>query len=136
MVQEAYDTHNYAFLRQLWDMLIYTGQKPDEERYQKYLEDMTTQRNLAECYHALNVFNISSHPNGLVPGEDKVRQIDIPVMITRGDQDLVVTKDMTDELREDYGDRATYHEFTGSGHSPLIDDREELIHVLDEFLKQ
>lgn len=42
-------------------------------------------------------------------------------------EDLVVTKEMTDELREDYGDHAVYRQLTGCGHSPLIDDLDQLI---------
>ncbi|MFS0674473.1 alpha/beta fold hydrolase [Ornithinibacillus sp. 179-J 7C1 HS] len=132
-VQGAYDSKNYDLLRQTWDMVIYTDNKPDEERYQKYLEDMTTQRNLAEVYHALNIFNISSVHNGLTEGEDRVKDIDIPVLIAWGENDLVVTKQMTEEIREDFGDKAVYKELKGCGHSPLIDDLNLLIGVMEEF---
>lgn len=132
-VQGAYDSKNYDLLRQTWDMVIYTDNKPDEERYQRYLEDMTTQRNLAEVYHALNIFNISSVHNGLTEGEDRVKDIDIPVLIAWGENDLVVTKQMTEEIREDFGDKAVYKELKGCGHSPLIDDLNLLIGVMEEF---
>jgi len=36
IVQLAYDTLNYDFLKQMWDMTIYINNKPDEERYKKY----------------------------------------------------------------------------------------------------
>lgn len=133
MVQTAYDTLNYDFLQQMWDTVIYTNKKPNPERYQKYLRDMTTQRNLAECYHALNTFNISNVHNGIVEGENKVKDIDIPVMIAWGEHDLVVTKQMTDELREDYGEQAVYKELKNCGHSPQIDDPDQLLHVMEEF---
>ncbi|MFC4023308.1 alpha/beta fold hydrolase [Oceanobacillus longus] len=134
MVQTAYDTLNYDFLKQVWDMSIYVNNQPDEERYQKYLEDMTTQRNLAECYHALNTFNISDGHNGLVAGENRVKDITIPVMIAWGEHDMVVTKQMTDELIEDFGDQAVNKELQGCGHSPLIDDLEQLLQTMEDFL--
>ncbi|WP_164670160.1 intracellular short-chain-length polyhydroxyalkanoate depolymerase [Virgibacillus doumboii] len=136
LVQGAYDAKNYDLLRQTWDMLIYRKDKPDSNRYEKYLEDMTTQRNLAETYHVLNIFNISHVHNGLTEGNGKIGKIEIPIMITRGDEDLVVTKEMTDELIEDYGDKAVYKELTGCGHSPLVDDLEGLLETMESFFKE
>lgn len=133
-VQHAYDMKNYDILRQTWDMVIYNHNRPDEGRYQKYLEDMTTQRNLGEVYQALNLFNISAVHNGLTNGENRVKDIEIPVLITWGEQDLVVTKDMTQEIIEDFGEKASYKELTGCGHSPLIDDLNQLLTVMEEFL--
>ncbi|WP_047983101.1 intracellular short-chain-length polyhydroxyalkanoate depolymerase [Ornithinibacillus californiensis] len=132
-VQGAYDTKNYDVLRQVWEAVIYTHNKPDEERYQKYLEDMTTQRNLAEIYQALNTFNISSVHNGLTEGENRIKDINIPVLIAWGERDLVVTRSMTDEIREDFGDKAVYKELKGCGHSPIIDDLDQLLGVMEDF---
>ncbi|MEC5425617.1 alpha/beta hydrolase [Virgibacillus sp. C22-A2] len=132
-VQTAYDTLNYDFLRQMWDMVIYNNNKPEEEKYQKYLADMTSQRNLAECYHALNYFNLSDVHNGLVEGEGKIKNINVPVMIAWGENDMVVTRQMTDELIEDYGEKAVYKELDGCGHSPFIDDPEQLLNVMEQF---
>ena len=95
----AYDHRNHELLRAIWDALIYTGKKPEPERYEKYLDDMCTQRNLAEVYQALNLFNISKHDNGLGKGTRRSQAIiRIPVLAIRGDRDLVVTEKMTDEL--------------------------------------
>ncbi|GAA3325908.1 hypothetical protein GCM10020331_059680 [Ectobacillus funiculus] len=56
---------------------------------------MITQRNLADVYHSLNTFNISMKYNGLTQGSDKVNAITIPVLVLRGDEDLVITDEMT-----------------------------------------
>lgn len=135
-VQGAYDSKNYDALKQLWESVIYTHNKPDEERYQKYLEDMTTQRNLAEVYHALNTFNISAVHNGLVKGTNQVKDINVPVLITWGENDLVVTREMTEEIREDFGERAAYKELKGCGHSPIIDDLEQLVGTMEDFFAE
>lgn len=136
LVQGAYDTKNYELLRQTWDMLIYRKNKPETKRYEKYLADMTTQRNLAETYHVLNIFNLSNVHNGLTEGQKKIKHITIPVLIAWGDEDLVVTKKMTDELIADYGEKAVYKELTGSGHSPIIDDLSQLVELLEEFFSK
>lgn len=134
LVQKAYDTTNTTFLKQLWEKLIYVKNKPDPYRYKKYLVDMTTQRNLAECYDALNKFNISHHHNGLVSGEGKIINMAIPIMIIYGELDKVITKEMTDELKEDYGSLVTYRELKQCGHSPLIDKPQQLVQEIDDFI--
>ncbi|WP_077324446.1 intracellular short-chain-length polyhydroxyalkanoate depolymerase [Virgibacillus siamensis] len=136
LIQGAYDTNNYDLLRQTWNMLIYRNREPDPERYDHYLADMTTQRNLAETYHVLNWFNISNVHNGLVDGNGKMEHITIPVLIAWGNEDLVVTKQMTDELIEDYGEKAIYKELPGSGHSPLIDNLDQLLRTMEDFLTE
>ncbi|WP_241657238.1 alpha/beta fold hydrolase [Halobacillus salinus] len=121
MVNGAYETGNHALLRQIWDAAIYVHNRPDEERYAKYLEDMTTQRNLAETYHVLNHHHVD------------VSGIEVPVWISWGEDDLVVTKQMTEELRADFGDTAAYQEFKQCGHSPLIDVPDELVSSMERF---
>ncbi|MGP4071740.1 alpha/beta fold hydrolase [Piscibacillus sp. B03] len=53
-----------------------------------------------------------------------------------GENDLVVTKPMTDEIVEDLGDRATYKNLEGCGHSPLIDDLDQLKHTIEDYLER
>jgi len=49
-VQTAYDQENRGFLKAMWNMLIYTHRQPVESHYDEYVDDMLTQRNLAEVY--------------------------------------------------------------------------------------
>ncbi|MBA4535719.1 alpha/beta hydrolase [Bacillus aquiflavi] len=134
-VQAAYDMKNREFLKTLWNMLIYTHNQPDEQRYEQYIDDMMTQRNLAEVYYALNTFNISHHSNEVCAGTNKVKNINIPVLVLRGEQDLVVTAQMTEEIVADLGAIARYVELKGCGHSPLVDDIEQTLSVIYEFLE-
>ncbi|KAB2336331.1 alpha/beta hydrolase [Cytobacillus depressus] len=135
-IQTAYDTRNKEVLKGIWNALIYRDHQPSEEHYDEYLEDMLTQRNLADIYYSLNTFNISEHDNGLVKGNGLLKNIHIPVLVLRGDRDLVVNDNMTKEIIEDLGEIATYVELEGCGHSPLIDNLDMLIHVMDQFLRQ
>ncbi|MFC3883664.1 alpha/beta fold hydrolase [Bacillus songklensis] len=134
-VQTAYDTKNQAFLKQMWNMLVYRTNQPSEEKYREYLDDMLTQRNLADVYHCLNVFNISHINNEAAKGTGEVSKIDIPVLVLRGDHDLVVTDKMTKEILKDLGKRATYVELKHCGHSPLVDNLDLLTNHISEFLK-
>lgn len=134
-IQNAYDMKNKQFLKTLWDMLIYRKHQPNDERYDEYLDDMLTQRNLAEVYQALNTFNISEVHNGLTEGSGLVSNISIPALVLRGDEDLVVTDQMTREILADLSNNATYIELAGCGHSPLVDDLEKLLRIVSEFIE-
>ncbi|MBT2659947.1 alpha/beta hydrolase [Bacillus sp. ISL-45] len=135
-VQTAYDQQNKGFLKAMWNMLIYTDRQPEERHYDEYVDDMLTQRNLAEVYHSLNTFNISALNNGLKDGTDQVKDIQIPVLVLRGDRDLVVTKGMADEIIEDFAGRARFAELQDCGHSPLVDDLNQLLKHIEGFLAE
>ncbi|RLQ97534.1 alpha/beta hydrolase [Falsibacillus albus] len=133
-VQLAYDQNNRDFLKAMWNMLIYTHNKPCEEHFEAYVDDMRTQRNLADVYQALNTFNISEHHNGLVEGNGKAKEITIPVLVLRGDRDYVVHSQMVKEILDDLGSNAQFKELKNCGHSPLIDDLGQLLQEVSEFL--
>lgn len=133
-VQGLYDTQNREGLKGLWNALIYTHKQPDEKKYDEYVSDMLTQRNLADVYHSLNTFNISNVHNGLSQGTNQAKDVTIPVLILRGDRDYVVSEEMTQEIVEDLGENATYIPLTNTGHSPLIDDLPQLTQRIEEFL--
>lgn len=132
----AYANRDKAFLRQLWNMLIYTKRQPGEARYEEYLDDMLTQRNLPDIYQALNVFNISHHANGLTAGTGDVGKIVAQALVLYGEHDQVVVKSMTDELVADLGGRAEAVMLEGCGHSPLIDDLAQLVVKMEQFLQK
>ncbi|SEI80524.1 Pimeloyl-ACP methyl ester carboxylesterase [Bhargavaea ginsengi] len=135
-MQELYDTKNRDGLKAVWNAAIYTKRQPDPERYDMYVDDMLTQRNLADVYHALNTFNISNAHNGLTEGTDQAKDIRIPVLVLRGDRDLVVTKEMADEIMADLGDNAVFVSLEDNGHSPLVDDLDGLKKSIETFLAE
>lgn len=135
-IQHAYDTGKHDTLKAIWNALIYRKKQPDEAKYTEYVNDMITQRNLAEVYHSLNTFNISEKHNGLLEGTNQVKDIKIPVLVLRGDEDLVVTDHMTKEILEDFEGRATYVELAGCGHSPLVDNLDLLVEQVANFLER
>ncbi|MFJ5769871.1 alpha/beta fold hydrolase [Psychrobacillus sp. NPDC093180] len=135
-MQGLYDMKNKAGLRAVWNAAIYTHNQPKEENYDAYLDDMLTQRNLADVYHALNTFNISSIDNQAAKGTNQAKDITIPVLILRGDRDFVVTEEMTQEIVADLGENATYIPLTNCGHSPLIDDLEQLTNRIENFISK
>ncbi|MCD8509449.1 MAG: alpha/beta hydrolase [Bacillus sp. (in: Bacteria)] len=129
-IQKAYGEKDEGFLKGVWNQLIYTANQPTPERYAEYLEDMCTQRNLVDIYHANNHFNISEEGTG------EVAKIKAPVLVLQGERDLVVSHDMIQEIRDDFGSQASYHLLKGCGHSPLVDDLPQLLDVMERFIDQ
>jgi pimeloyl-ACP methyl ester carboxylesterase len=132
--ETAYKNKDRQFLKFVFDAVIYTKNQPDSARYIEYIDDMLTQRNYAETVHALNQFNIGKEHNGLVQGNGLASTINTPTLVLRGDRDLIITEDMINEIMNDIGDYAEFVELKDCGHSPLIDDLDQLLNIISEFL--
>lgn len=134
-VLKAYETRNKEFLKALWNTVIYTTKQPLENLYDQYIEDMLTQRNLTDIYHALNTFNISDVHNGLVEGTGKAKEIKVPTLVLWGENDLVITEQMTREIIEDFKGLPKLVYLKGCGHSPIIDNLSLLKIEIENFLE-
>lgn len=135
-IQGLYDRKDRDGLKALWNAGIYTKSQPDPALYEEYVDDMLTQRNLADVYHALNTFNISSTANEAAPGTGEIDSIQVPVLLISGDRDYIVNQQMTDELEKDFNGRAKRVQLQDTGHSPLVDNLEQLVEEMDRFLKE
>lgn len=133
-IVNAYKNKDTKTLRKIWEQTIYTHNKPEESRYVDYLDDMLTQRNLVDVDYALATFNISNSDNGVILGNNDVEKINIPTLIIQGDRDLVVPMDMAKGIKEGIGDNAKLTILKDSGHSPLIDNLNELIQNIIDFI--
>lgn len=133
-MQTLYDTKNREGLKAVWNALIYTHTQPSTGQYEAYVDDMLTQRNLADVYHALNTFNISAVNNEVSEGHNEVAKIQIPTLVLYGDRDYVVVESMTKEIIEDFKGRAKVKRLIGCGHSALIDDLPQLIKEIEHFV--
>lgn len=134
-IQAMYNQNNREGLQFIWDSAIYTHNKPDANRYEAYVDDMLTQRNLADVYHALNTFNISAMDHDAAIGTNQVRTITIPVLVLYGDRDLVVPEIMAQEIMKDFDGHAQGHKLANCGHSPLVDDLNQLTTVIEQFIE-
>ncbi len=135
-IKNAQENGNKAVLRQVWNELIYHENKPDPEKYEEYLDDILTQRNLVDIYYSLAHFNISPEHNGLKPGNNRAAEIEAPTLVLRGDRDRVITEDMAQQTADDIGENAELVHLEGCGHSPLIDDMEQLLDVILNFIDE
>lgn len=132
-VLDAYANRNKEYMKMLWNMVIYTHNKPSEELYNEYVEDMFTQRNLVDVDYALVVFNISEEHNGVVEGNGLVNKIEVPTLVLQGDRDYVVPRYMGEGIAEGIGENAKLVIIENCGHSPLIDAMPVLVDEIRQF---
>jgi pimeloyl-ACP methyl ester carboxylesterase len=133
-VLQAYEQKNKELMRTIWNAVIYTQNQPDEERYEMYLDDMMTQRNLVDVDYSLVHFNISHGYNGVVEGNGRIDQIQCPVLVFQGDRDYVVPPTMGEGIRDALGEKAIY-EHGDWGHSPFVDVPDMVCERIVSFLK-
>ncbi len=133
-MQTLYDTKDRDGLKMVWNAAIYTHNKPEESKYEQYIDDMLTQRNLADVYHVLNTFNISHVDHEAAKGTGEIDKINLPILNLYGERDLVVPFIMTQEIIEDFGNKASSVKLVNCGHSPLIDDLQQLTREIEKFL--
>ncbi|TDT57253.1 alpha/beta fold hydrolase [Fonticella tunisiensis] len=133
-LKSTFEKKNVADIKKICDSEIYTIKKPDESRYDKYAEEITKQRNIVDFNYGLSIFNISHVNNGVVNGTGEVDRITMPVLVVQGDKDKLVTMDMAREIKDGIGDNAELVILKDSGHVPFVDNPEDLIKAVVEFI--
>ena len=133
-ILKAYRTRNKEYLRWVWDMLVYTDNKPADREYGEYLEDMLTQRNYVDIYFAMSRFNISHQNNGVVDGTGAVDKIVIPTLVIHGEKDRVIHQQTAREIVNSIGSNAELVILRDTGHSPLVDNLIGTVSVITEFM--
>lgn len=131
---QALEKRDKEYYRMIWNLLIYTHNQPNPEKYEEYLDDMLTQRNLVDVDYALVTFNMSDESNGVTKGTSEVHQIVAPTLVLQGDRDYVVPKEMADEIASAIP-HAKFVLLPDCGHSPLVDCLDELVQHIKAFVK-
>lgn len=133
-VLKAIENNDAQFYRMLWDMAIYTaGNKPAEEDYVRYIEEMLLQRNLVDVDYALTRFNISHVDNGYSVGTGEVDKIKCPVLILQGNKDYVVPMAMATGIHEALKDNSKLVILDNSGHNPMVDQFDLVVQSIKEI---
>lgn len=134
-VLNAFRNRDKGFFRKVWDILIYSDNKPVEEDYEEYLEDILTQRNYVDMYFAMSRFNISDQNNGVVDGTGEVDKIAAPTLVIHGDRDLVIPRQTASEVVDSIGSNAELVILPNTGHSPLVDSLTKTISMITGFME-
>ncbi|MED0965587.1 alpha/beta hydrolase [Bacillus paramycoides] len=133
-VVDAIKNMNKVYYRTVWNLLIYTHNQPESERYEKYLDDMLTQRNFVDINYSLVTFNISDEHNGVVQGNGRIHRIQVPTLVIQGDRDYVVPQVVGEELAK-HLPNAKLMILEDCGHSPFIDCLDVFIQHVENWLE-
>lgn len=134
-ILDAYKNKDKKTMKMIWNNTIYTDNKPQPEKYNEYIEDMFTQRNLVDVDYALVHFNISNQETKLEKPEKKAQKINVPTLILYGDKDKVVSEQMAHDIDNDIGSNSKLVYLKGCGHSPLVDDLKQLKRKIINFIE-
>jgi pimeloyl-ACP methyl ester carboxylesterase len=134
-ILDAYEAKNKEFIRLVWDSAIYIFKKPDEIRYDAYLDEIIKQRNLVDIDYALVHFNISDEHNGVVQGSGEINKLKTPTLIIQGEDDVIVPKAMGIEIANAIGDVARLELLPNGGHAPLEDNLNRFMNLILDFLQ-
>lgn len=116
--------NNVMGIQAILDQMLYTHRKPDNGRYGHYIRAVLQQRNIADVYYALHTFNIV----------DEIDEIHVPILVIYGDRDYVVSKEMTEEIITDFGDKAQVLQLKDCGHAPMVDQLPLLTEAIEKFI--
>lgn len=119
----------------MWETMVYTHNTPEQDRYEEYIEDSFTQRNLLDVYHALVHFNISDEATERAEGSGIASDIEAPTAVLHGDRDLIIPPETGRQIVADIGDNAEFIALEDSGHSPFVDDLEQLLEKMTTFIE-
>lgn len=133
-VSDAIEKKDKAFLRALFNAVVYTNRQSADERYEQYLGEMLLQRNLVDVYNALNTFNISHVDNGAFPGTGVVERIQAPTLVLWGAGDAVISEQMMLEIKEDLGATARLVRLDECRHAPQVDDVQLVAELIEQFI--
>jgi 2-hydroxy-6-oxonona-2,4-dienedioate hydrolase len=134
----AFKNKDKAFVRGLWDMVVYNHKKPQPELYELLIDDVLTQVNLVDIYFALSNFNLTDDFNGVIPGNRLIHNFKKPSLILHGEDDLVIPVDTALYNYRAFEKNCEFvllKTYPDSGHSLFIDQIEDISHQVLTFIK-
>lgn len=132
-ILEAIATENAFFMSYIYDLTIYTHNKPTPEANQLYIKETLKQRCLVDADYALACLNMSDVPNLYTKGDGSIKNIKADTLMFWGTLDKTVPEYMVlDNLAA--LPQAKYVKFEQCGHSPLVDKPDELAKEILKFI--
>lgn len=131
---QAFEKKDREFMKLFWRKLIYTHAEPDPEKFEAYLDDVFTQRNLLDVYFALISFNLTQEDQGGSRETCNLQKIRMPVLVIQGDRDQVNSLEIAEKNTRAIGPTAVLKVIPNCGHSPFIDKMDELIAHITGFI--
>ena len=133
-MDNIFKTGATAYMKAVWDQLIYTVNKPVKEDDDLYLAETMKERCIVDVDYALTRFNMSDVHNGVTMGDGSIKDVVCPVLSFWSESDIVVLEYMVDETVAALKDCKKI-KLANSGHSPLVDCPDILVKHVLEFIK-
>jgi len=127
---KSFDTIKYIF-----DVTIYTYNKPTKEENEIYINDSLKQRNLVDVDWALASLNMGSDHNLYSQGDNSITKIKAPVLHIWGSHDKTVPEYMVLDNINALENQSTYIKYDECGHSPLVDKPDQLTKAILDFIE-
>lgn len=132
---ETFRTQNFEFLKMIYDMTIYTVNKPSEEESKLYIGESLKQRNLPDVDFALASQNMSNQPSFYSLGKNNISNITMPVLHLWGDKDKTVPEVFVLDNVKALEANSKYIRLEDCGHSLLVDKPNELAEIIVNFIE-
>jgi len=133
-VIDAIKANNTGFMSYIYDLTIYTVNKPSVEANAIYIAETMKQRNLEDVDYALAILNMGNTFNFYKQGDDTISNIKCPVLHIWGQQDKTVPEYMILDNIEALKANSTYIKYESCGHSPLVDKPNEISVEIKKFV--
>jgi len=124
---KAMEEKNTNFMSWLWDVAIYTVNKPTPEDNMLYINETLKQRNLVDIDWALATLNMGEGPNFYTQGDNSIKNVKAKILHIWSKKDAVVPNYMLVENYEALKDLSEVIIYENSGHSPLVDNPDQLV---------
>jgi pimeloyl-ACP methyl ester carboxylesterase len=132
---EAQKTNNFAVMNYIFDMTIYTVNKPNPDDNEMWIKESLKQRNLVDADWALANLNMSDQHNFYNAGTQNIQSIKVPVLHTWSKQDIVVPEYMVLENVKALEEQSKYIVYDQCGHSPFVDVLDQITKDILEFIQ-
>lgn len=132
-MDNIFKTGATAYMKAVWDQVIYTVNKPSKEDDDLYLSETMKERCIVDVDWALTRFNMSNESNGVTDGDGTIKDVVCQVISFWSENDMVVLEYMVDETVAALANCEKV-KLPKSGHSPLVDCPDLLVEKIKEFL--
>lgn len=130
---QAIKNKDSATMSYIYNLTVYTVNKPNDHDANIYSEEALKQRNLVDADWALACLNMSDEPNAYSEGSGLIHRIKCPVLHIRGNQDITVPEYMLNDNVSALSDSKVIR-YEGCGHSPFIDVPDRITKDILDFI--
>ena len=133
-LREAQKNKNFGFMSYIYDLTIYTANKPQSEDNIVWVNESLKQRNLVDVDWALANLNMGDKHNLYQEGNKRIQKITCPVMHTWGKKDIIVPEAMVMDNVKALEKQSVLNVYEDCGHSPVVDVPDQLTKDILEFI--